>query len=848
MNRSFKFVFVFCMLVSMSAFANGAPAQKSAPEVFLAKNGKALLPITISEKASDATKQLAQTLADYLQKISGAPFQVQTSGGENGIVLGTAQNFPSIKNTFNAGDLTQAEDYLIRTHNGGIDLIGATDKGVDHAVWDFLYRLGYRQFFPGEHWEIIPHQPDLSIAADVREHPDFLSRRIWPGYNTWPDNEKRWSHWNDANRMGAVTDISTGHAWGNIIRAEKSTFAEHPEYYALVGGKRAVKPEGKFDISNPGLRDLVVKYALDTFAAHPDQMTLSLEPSDGNGWDESPESAKLGSPSDQLVILANQVIDAVRQKYPDKYVAFYAYGQHSPPPTVKLHPGIIVNVATAFISGGYSFEQLVQGWRQAGAEIGVREYFSVFTWDHDLPHHAKAAQLESLPARLAHYHQLGASYITAESSDNWGPNGLGYYIASRIMWNADNANHVDAIVTDFLDKSFGGASGPMRHFYEMINGIDGKAVPPFSEDYIGRLYRTLDEAEKATNDAGALARIGDLALYVRYLELYNNYTEAGDKTLRQQYFSQLVPFVYRIHPTHMVHSIAIYREHFRDKSVTIPAEAEWRVSEGKNPWKSSQPFTQDDIQKIISDGITNNKLREFESKTYSDDLVKTDALHLQVPPRLATRTKMGYLRGNNDLLIWLDGPVTVQAMAGTIYADRGPAQLSLHEQGEAVEDDTDADAPVAPPPLQSFDVPPDKQWHDYILKAPHPGIYVLRLADKGMGSDLEWPQTTPVTVESTLEKPWELRVRGALYFYVPKGTKTLGGFAKGSYHLYEADGKVLLSDQDGYFNIPVATGQDGKLWQFGFASGSVVLLTVPSYLARSPQELMLPREVVAADK
>ena len=86
------------------------------------------------------------------------------------------------------------------------------------------------------------------------------------------------------------------------------------------------------------------------------------------------------------------------------------------------------------------------------------------------------------------------------------------------------------------------------------------------------------------------------------------------------------------------------------------------------------------------------------------------------------------------------------------------------------------------------EVPPDKKWHEYTLKAPSP------------------------------------------------------------YRLYGADGKVLLSNKDGYFNIPVPPGQDGKLWEFGFASGSVALLTVPPYLARSPQELMLPREVVEADK
>ncbi len=29
--------------------------------------------------------------------------------------------------------------------------------------------------------------------------------------------------------------------------------------------------------------------------------------------------------------------------------------------------------------------------------------------------------------------------MSAESSDNWGPNGLGYYPAARMLWDVDEA-------------------------------------------------------------------------------------------------------------------------------------------------------------------------------------------------------------------------------------------------------------------------------------------------------------------------------------------------------------------------------------------------------------------------
>jgi len=475
--------------------------------------------------------------------------------------------------------------------------------------------------------------------------------------------------------------------------------------------------------------------------------------------------------------------------------------------------------------------------------LGIREYYSVYPWDFDLPGHARAADLDGITRTVPHFYEKGARFMTAESSDNWGPNGLGYYIASRLLWNVDDAKNVAAIRADFLEKAFGPAKQPMDKFYDLINGSNH---PLFSEDLIGRMYRQLDEALKLTDDPAIRTRIDDLALYTHYVELYHQLQQAN-KEAHLAAFVNVLRFSWRIRKTEMVHTLGIWRGLARYENVKIPAENTYRVPTSKNPWKSDEPFTPQQIQQIISDGIANNKLREFEIKTYSEDLVRADALHLAVPPKLPARTEFGYMRGTNDLLIWLDGPVTIKAKAGLNYTNRGNTQLSLHQYGQAVAENDDANAPIAPASLQSFAVPPDKEWHEYTLKASRPGIYMLRSVDKKMGSDLEWPQSTPVSVKSTLQKSWALRARSGMYFYVPKGAKTVGGFGSGSYHIYGSDGKVLLSSKSGYFSIPVPSDQDGKLWEIGFASGSVALLTVPPYLARSPQELLLPREVVKAD-
>jgi len=131
------------------------------------------------------------------------------------------------------------------------------------------------------------------------------------------------------------------------------------------------------------------------------------------------------------------------------------------------------------------------------------------------------------------------------------------------------------------------------------------------------------------------------------------------------------------------------------------------------------------------------------------------------------------------------------------------------------------------------------------------GLYRLDIAD---GSDLtlvDWDDGTPMTLVSTVEEPARIGGRWHLYFYVPKGTPVVGLFADGDGRMRNADGKELLafdSKKANFYSVPVGPGQDGRLWSFHFSAGTRRLMTVPPCLARNPRELLLPREVVEADR
>ena len=82
-------------------------------------------------------------------------------------------------------------------------------------------------------------------------------------------------------------------------------------------------------------------------------------------------------------------------------------------------------------------------------------------------------------------------------------------------------------------------------------------------------------------------------------------------------------------------------------------------------------------------------------------------------------------------------------------------------------------------------------------------------------------------------RAWPIGLRGSrASWWTPEGRAVLD-FAKA---------------EEGWFQAPVPPGQDGKLWKFENSQGQRLLMTVPPYLARSAEELLLPQEVVEADR
>lgn len=833
----------------------------AAPQpITIAQDGKANLPIVVSDKAGKSTQAVATELAAYLKHISGATFEVKTGDGKSGIVLGTLHEFPNpslskpleIRNTYDG-----KEAFAIRTESQRVLLIGATDLGASHAAYRFLENLGCRWFFPAKEWEVVPQQSTLRVAMEETDRPVMLARRIWYGYGifTQTDNPHRpdarakadFEDWSRRNRMASSIQINAGHAWHNIVRQNKAEFDAHPEYYALVNGKRTSGANAKLELGNPAVRALFVKYALDFFKKYPDRDMVSLDPTDGGGFSESADSKAYGATiSDQVFGVANEVARALQKEYPGKMVGLLAYNFHTDPPSFDLESNVYVQRATSFVRSQYSSQERMELWARRAKWLGFYDYYSVWYWDFDMLPGGNANNIEYLRTRIPLYVKYGATSLDAESGNNWGVHGRGYYIANKLMWNP-NAD-VDALLSDFYQKAFGPAAPAMKRYYERVEKrgataeeknddeeatADEDAAAGFmSENLLALAFRDVDEASKLAQDRPDVqARLDHIKQYLRYVHLRWELARATDKQKKKELTVAIWTNVYRARYSYMNHWQAMFYS-WKTRAMKEFNAPEWGASHpSPKPWVVEAPLTHEETEAAFQEGLKRFQPQEITQLDFSNDLVAIDTQGIE-----ARHSGFSYQGAATHALVSKSGE-PLRATITVTKSSKPPAMWTLKDSdGNLIENGT----------IISDGADKNMEW-----KVPRAGSYFLEVRDNNAGWSLRAEADQVIAL--AMQRNKQLNKRGAtpLYFYVPKGTTHLEYFwAGGAHDVHDASGTLVqkVTTSGAIQKIAVLPGQDGKIWSFrNMMLRNLWFFNAPNYIAASQSAIPVPREVARKD-
>lgn len=819
----------------------GLPPATSAETFVIAEGGKARAPIVLSRQATDRQKQLATELADYLQRISKAEFEIVTGDGGEGIVLGTPREFPlpEWRNALEGRRDARAEAFGIRSDAQRLLILGATDLGLDRGTTRLLETLGCRWFFPNKSWHILPRRDRVAVDLNVVDRPALASRIIWWGWGHW-DGQAREDHgqWMRRNWMGESLKVNCGHAWQRIISENKEQFDKHPEYLAwqpvpgeqtgdTVGGRRGGE---KFCISNPGLVALCRQYALDYFEKHPDAHMVSLEPSDGGGHCRCEKCLAMGPVPERVHYLTNEVAKAVRQKHPGKYVGTYAYHLHCEPPSFKMEPNVYVQITAGFTRGRYSFLELIDQWAKHVGQLGIYEYLNVWAWGRDMPGRPRGADLAYLQQRIPYYVRRGATTMSCESGSNYGINGLGYLVASRLMWNP--GADVQAVCDDFYQRAFGPAAEPMKRYYERF---DTGNKPLLSDHLLALAHRDVAEASTlAAGLPGVLARLDDVKLYLYYVRLMRDLEVSHGREARLAALFPVLNFAYRSRYRYIVNSPAIrgrYETYYL-QGIEQPEEWDYAKMRGKPAWCTGDDYTHDEVERHFQEGMKRFEIQEFHGRAFSGALTPGG-----FDPAPGGGSARLCFQGSESFLMHSGGePLEFRLLTGYIahYRERRATEW------EVIDSEGNRTA--------GGKLPLDGKWHSIRVDVPRPDLYHFQISDFGAGWQIEYAPGRPyVWALERGKRAYSLGGTGFLYFYVPEGARQVAYHVEGSAHtVLDASGRQTASIPQQPGNvvvIPVPEGQDGRVWCLkGLSRTHLWFYNCPNYLAAHAEDLLVPGE------
>lgn len=527
--------------------AGGAEAAR-----WLFRDGQSKYQIVLSPEASVSERTAARELQQYIEQMSGVRLPITSDLGTKGpgIFVGYSERVASLTGAARPAD--EDESFTYRTLGHDLFIWGGSRRGTMYGVFTFLEReLGVHWLAPKctvvpecRAWKLPRLDHSESPYIGFRYHCYFVTDGEWE----WGAHVKENMRFTTQNEWGGQEGYWGCHTWDHFMPA-KEFFAEHPEYYCLRDGKRYVG-YGQLCLSNPDVLRICTERLRDFMRKNPGHRIYSLSQNDNQLFCQCERCAAIeqqyGGHSGIIVWFVNQVADALRDEFPDKFVGTFAY-QYSrqPPKGIKPRQNVVIRLCSieccfahpldAGCPQNEAFMRDLRAWADLAPHLFIWDYIVNY-----MQYIAPWPNFQVLAPNIRIFGENKAIGVFEESQ--YQSTGAEFeemkaWTVNQLLWNP--FQDTDSLVSIFMDGFYGQAAPRIMDYYRLCQSLVRPDVhygiyinedhEIYSDDFIAKAFAILGEASRAAESDEVRQRVERVYMQPLYLHCMRHKAESvGD--------------------------------------------------------------------------------------------------------------------------------------------------------------------------------------------------------------------------------------------------------------------------------------------------------------------------------
>lgn len=515
-------------------------AQTSAAN-WLFRDGKSKYKIVISANASTSEKTAAKELQQYIEQISGCSLNITNDLNTHSrrIIVGYNNQVALLTGTEKPKD--NDEGFTYQTIGKDLLIWGGSQRGTMYGVFTFLER----EF--GIHWltpkcTIVPKYISWKLPKLNHSEKPFLDYRysnyfVAENVPQWSAHTRENMKWAPViNEYGNIECYWGAHTMGHFVPTSEF-FESHPEYFCLRDGKR-YGGYGQLCLSNPDVLELCKTRLMQFMREHPNHRIYSLSQNDNFLFCQCDKCKAIedqyGGHSGVIVWFVNQVADAVKMEFPDKYVGTFAYQYSRQPPTgIKPRENVVIRLCSieccfahpldASCPQNEKFMSDLKGWAELAPHLFIWDYIVNYAqyiapWPNFqvlAPNIKVFGKNKAIGVfEEAQYQSAGAEFDEMKA-----------WVVNQLLWNPEQ--NVDSLVTVFINGFYGNVAPYIKKYYNLCQNIVKPNVhygiyiqenhEVYNDVFIQNAFAILNKAKQAAESDNIKEKVDRVRMQPLYL-------------------------------------------------------------------------------------------------------------------------------------------------------------------------------------------------------------------------------------------------------------------------------------------------------------------------------------------